>query len=341
MESPGTIFRIVALCLVGFSFMPFSGMGQTLPGAIYYWPADGDALDPVGGNNGHLFGGATFGPGIIGQAFDLTGSGDRVYMDQPFPAMNIGDDYTVSLWMMMTSAPVDWGCLFTTRPEELTGFFELGVNTDGSPFVVGYCDDSLRHFYCPGPATPLEEWQHVAAVFNWTAGAIEFYVNGDQAGTSDLAECDGLTYSDKIYLGASFDDFPGWEFTGFLDEIQIYDRALDGAEIQWLYEQSVSATPDGRVTGVLRLYDAHPNPFNPHTNISFDLPSERAVSLRVYDVAGRLVDSLLDDEVSQAGRNEVVWRGRDLDGRVAPAGVYFYRLEAGNFSETKRMTLVK
>ncbi len=66
-----------------------------------------------------------------------------------------------------------------------------------------------------------------------------------------------------------------------------------------------------------------------------------AVSLRVYDLAGSLVDVILDNEIVSQGRNDVVWRGRDLEGRVVPAGVYFYRLEAGQYSETKRMMLVK
>ena len=66
-----------------------------------------------------------------------------------------------------------------------------------------------------------------------------------------------------------------------------------------------------------------------------------AVSLRVYDVSGRLVDVLVDGEIAQPGRNEVVWRGRDELGRQLPAGTYFYRLEAGGYVETKMMTLLK
>lgn len=89
------------------------------------------------------------------------------------------------------------------------------------------------------------------------------------------------------------------------------------------------------------LGDAFPNPFNPHTTIYFDLRSERPVSLSVFDLSGRLVDVLLDHDVASQGRNEVVWRGRDMAGRVVSAGVYFYRLEAGSFSATKRMVLVK
>ena len=84
-----------------------------------------------------------------------------------------------------------------------------------------------------------------------------------------------------------------------------------------------------------------PNPFNPQTTIAFYMPSQAAVRLAVYDVSGRLVDVIIDNEIVAQGRNEVVWRGRDMSGRVVSAGVYFYRLEAGSYNETKRMVLVK
>jgi len=86
---------------------------------------------------------------------------------------------------------------------------------------------------------------------------------------------------------------------------------------------------------------AVPNPFNSQTTIAFDLPGEMTVILRVFDLAGRLVDVLLDGEVASQGRNEVVWRGRDSSGRQLPSGTYFYRLTAGSHSETRRMALVK
>ena len=89
------------------------------------------------------------------------------------------------------------------------------------------------------------------------------------------------------------------------------------------------------------LHDSRPNPFNPQTTIAFDLPGEMSVSLRVFDVAGRLVTVLLENQIAQPGRNEVIWRGRDMGRRLAPAGVYFYRLKAGSYVETKRMTLLK
>jgi hypothetical protein len=89
------------------------------------------------------------------------------------------------------------------------------------------------------------------------------------------------------------------------------------------------------------LHDAAPNPFNPQTTISFDLPRAESVSLRVYDTAGRLVRTLLAGSPGQAGRNEVVWNGRDNQGNQAASGVYLYRLETAQRQDVGRMTLVK
>lgn len=84
-----------------------------------------------------------------------------------------------------------------------------------------------------------------------------------------------------------------------------------------------------------------PNPFNPATTITFDLPRPDRISLRIFDVAGRRVRALLVDQERGEGRQQFVWRGRDDAGRLVGAGVYFYRVETGDFSETGRMTLVK
>lgn len=95
------------------------------------------------------------------------------------------------------------------------------------------------------------------------------------------------------------------------------------------------------VPAKVMLHSAVPNPFNPMTTIAFDLPQQMTVSLRIFDVAGRLVNVLLDNESASQGRNEFVWRGRDMAGRAVSAGVYFYSLETGGQVQTKRMTLLK
>ena len=94
------------------------------------------------------------------------------------------------------------------------------------------------------------------------------------------------------------------------------------------------------VPGMTALFGAEPNPFNPATKLSFDIASSGHVRLKVYDTAGRLVATLVN-EYCYAGNHDVIWDGRDNAGRMSSAGVYLYRLEAGGFVQTKRVTLVK
>lgn len=85
---------------------------------------------------------------------------------------------------------------------------------------------------------------------------------------------------------------------------------------------------------------AIPNPFNPLTTLRFDLPVGGRVHLEVYDVAGRLVRTLLDADLP-AGNHQAVWDGKDASGRGMPSGSYFARLSAGRRVETVSIGLVR
>jgi len=89
------------------------------------------------------------------------------------------------------------------------------------------------------------------------------------------------------------------------------------------------------------LHAASPNPFNPMTVIRFDLPRDTGrVTLTVFDARGRLVDRLVEGALT-AGSHEVTWTGRDQAGNAVGSGVYFYRLEAEDFTRTRKMLLVQ
>jgi hypothetical protein len=89
-----------------------------------------------------------------------------------------------------------------------------------------------------------------------------------------------------------------------------------------------------------RLLAAVPNPFNPSTELRFQLQVGARVELVLYDLAGRSVHTLLDERLP-AGEHAVVWDGRDDQGQRVSSGVYLYRLRAGNYVETKRTVLLK
>jgi hypothetical protein len=89
-----------------------------------------------------------------------------------------------------------------------------------------------------------------------------------------------------------------------------------------------------------RLEQNFPNPFNPNTTIAFSLQSAADVSLTIYDVAGRRVRELVNEK-RNAGAYRSDWNGRNDSGQPVASGVYFYKLVAGTFTDTKKMTILK
>jgi len=83
-----------------------------------------------------------------------------------------------------------------------------------------------------------------------------------------------------------------------------------------------------------------PNPFNPEIVIRYQLREESAVNTAVYDILGRRVTTLVE-EVQQGGHYSIAWDGCDESGEKAAAGIYFYHLQAGSFTQTRKMALVK
>jgi photosystem II stability/assembly factor-like uncharacterized protein len=88
------------------------------------------------------------------------------------------------------------------------------------------------------------------------------------------------------------------------------------------------------------LSQNYPNPFNPTTTINYALPSQRRVKLNIYNNLGQLVHTVVN-ELQHAGTYSVRWNGTDYRGQKIASGIYFYRLEAGEFVETRKMLILK
>jgi hypothetical protein len=97
---------------------------------------------------------------------------------------------------------------------------------------------------------------------------------------------------------------------------------------------------DGQVPRRFALYQSSPNPFGPQTAIRFDVPHSDRVLLEIFDVNGRRLRTLVDGVLSQ-GPKALAWDGTDDGGRPVGSGVYFYRMHAGQFRATRKMTLLR
>jgi hypothetical protein len=108
-----------------------------------------------------------------------------------------------------------------------------------------------------------------------------------------------------------------------------------------VFELSSSSVAD--VVGgppLVKLYGCSPNPFNPATTIRFDLREPQDVTVSVFSVGGQRVATILNGELP-AGLHALVWNGRDSNGGEVRSGTYFYRVDAGSFHGTGRMTVIK
>ncbi len=159
----------------------------------------------------------------------------------------------------------------------------------------------------------------------------------------------------RIYRGESEDFVPE---PGNLVHSTVETGWLDTVEEGWCYHykitavdfsgnESDAASPEF-VTGddvpsapkVFALYQNAPNPFNPTTTIRFDLPRAVHVKLCAYNAKGELVSTIVDQHMTK-GRKEVAWTAMGDHGNAVASGIYFYRLVAGDFVQTRKMVLLR
>ena len=162
-------------------------------------------------------------------------------------------------------------------------------------------------------------------------------------------------YSNILYVGndvgmyVSFDTGHNWEVLGEgLPVLPVGDIKIHPTEnylVAGTYGRSmykidlnlVTNTGDDRqdFLNSFQLYQNYPNPFNPNTTISWDSPVSGHQTIKIYDVTGKVIVTLVN-EIKTAGKHQVEFKASSL-----ASGVYFYKIEAGNFTETKKMVVLK
>jgi hypothetical protein len=88
------------------------------------------------------------------------------------------------------------------------------------------------------------------------------------------------------------------------------------------------------------LYNAYPNPFNPVTTLQYELPEDAMVNITIYDMMGRVVNTLINGSQT-AGYKSIQWNATNDEGKPASAGLYLYTIQAGDYTQTKKMVLLK
>ena len=245
------------------------------------------------------------------------------------------------------------GPLYTDVASDIT------VDNSGNVYVTGYSMATTALFdYCtikysqppppPVPAAPV-----LIAPLN---GAL-------LVATNPLLDWDSSTYAESYGIQVSTDSlFTSTVYDSSNIPITEFQIPNNGLNINTTYYWRVNASNEGGTspwsnifhftTGAtiisgnneipkeFRLYNNYPNPFNPITRIKFDIPKFSFVKLIVYDILGK-ENAMLVNEKLNAGSYEVDWPAPTGNGSGYPSGVYFYKLESGDFSSIRKMILLK
>ena len=227
---------------------------------------------------------------------------------------------------------------FLDNPDRTGGW--TSISGDPEPFGSDIWSDAGFGY----PIVPFDTGQYV-----WMQTNITFEPNILQGEIFGIAYKNvGTTMdTDRIGLLSGIIGIPGWKFfaSGRFDPGVDYgwwslEHTLDIlVEVELLNpsdnQENIFSNPNE-----FRLEQNYPNPFNPSTKISWQAPAGSWQTLKIYDVLGNEVVTLVD-EYKPAGRYEVEFDGHSGEGQNLSSGVYFYQLKAGSFIQTRKMILIK
>ncbi|MEE9190693.1 MAG: right-handed parallel beta-helix repeat-containing protein [Candidatus Neomarinimicrobiota bacterium] len=108
----------------------------------------------------------------------------------------------------------------------------------------------------------------------------------------------------------------------------------------YYFDQALNTTDENMIPQSFSLHQNFPNPFNPLTTIKYEIPEQSAVTILVYNILGKVIKQL-ENSVLEAGLYDTRWDGTDEMGNIVSAGVYVYRIQAGSYTQTKKMIYLK
>ncbi len=225
-------------------------------------------------------------------------------------------DATVNFSHNASFVDINWKYLLTVNLSSMTPHlgqkFELRVVRQDNQLEIGRF--TLPQILVPNFSVFIPEFE-LGKNYN-----IDFYADHNGNGVYDAPPTD---HAWRLSFTSTTGDF-----------VQNFTHSTSFTDIQWPGTTDISET-DGSVPANYVLEQNYPNPFNPSTTINYSIPQKGFVNLIVYNFIGEEIQSLVNEE-KEAGAYRVNFNALNL-----PSGIYFYKIIAGSFTETKKMILMK
>ncbi len=245
--------------------------------------------------------------------------------------LNTGtSSFTISMWLSNLVTPATTRYLFGDLGHSFRCFVGGVAPTGGAVLRgTGVTDVQIQNIF-PGPTV-------IHIVYDSASTSVKVYRNGVLENTVVQAAPWNFTAGTGFSVGG-YSTSAGID--GSMDEFRFYNRKLDSAEIAstWNLDLGLVTAITPVVSSVPEKYSLsqnYPNPFNPVTKINFAIPKSGLVTLKVYDVLGREVSTLVN-EIKNAGTYKVDFNASNLS-----SGMYFYKVSVNGFTDVKKMMLIK
>jgi len=338
---------------VSFGNQQGGGCVPPPPDMVGWWPLDETsgaiADDIVGFNNvGTYFGNPTPVPGKVAGALKFDGVGDYVRVHHQSELDFGAGDFSIDAWIKAqpnSAHPIveKWNAPVGSIP----GY---SFYLQGGQLWFSWSHTTGVSIASGGPNIADNLWHHVAVTIqrgNSQGGKL--YVDGILVQAFD-PKSGTVNNTVDLWMGRSRANPSPFFFKGVIDEVELFNRALTAGEVNSIWAAgslgkcktpvSVDEDQTGQVPQQFLLEQNYPNPFNPVTTINYDLPERNFVSITVYNILGRKVKNLVNG-TQEAGYKTVIWDAKNNYGKPVSAGIYFYRMRAGAFVQTRKMLLLK
>jgi hypothetical protein len=300
-------------------------------------PFDGNADDISGnGHNGTVYGANLTADrnGNSNSAYFFDGDNDYILIPND-PQLNFTEAITVNFWMKVEdyfdreAYPISHG--------NWENRWKASLTQQGLRWTVK-TSDGIKDLDSETPL-PLNEFVNVTLYYR--PNDFELYLNGELNAFGSFSG-NILSTAYALTIGQVLPGNNNYNFKGVMDDIKIFDYGLSVKEIKNLYNYGTRAEEENsyNIPVTTYLYQNYPNPFNNQTVIKYSVKDNSYVKLSVFDILGREVKSLVKEN-KNPGVYEIPWNASDNKGRVVASGIYFIRLDAFNFSDTKKIMLLQ
>ncbi|MCX6173137.1 MAG: T9SS type A sorting domain-containing protein [Ignavibacteriales bacterium] len=310
---------------------------------IAFYPFNGNGDDQTGNHHNGIVNGAFLTKDRFGnpdQAYSFDGVTNNIQILNS-SSLNFGGSITISLWFKIGtlfnreaflishgSWQKRWKISVTNRKIRWT------IKTDSN------VNDSTKDLDSETELLPNKLY---LVTVTYSGADMELWLNGELDSFTSrsgkiLQTSYNLTIAQMLPENTNYPNYNNYNFSGIIDDVRLYDYALPIEEILKLFDIQTSVKNSIEIPSEFRLYQNYPNPFNPSTVINYRLVTGGRVILKVYDILGREVVTLVD-EYQNAGIHNSQFS--ILNSQLS-SGVYFYQLRVGDhFVQSKKMLLIK